>query len=117
MNGTITFRDYLSNFDAAPNSAPDGRPYPETLLTVLLTGTNQDPNGPKRLNIRFRDADRLAANPSISGSDIIMDLPKHDFDMIQDMLAKSILSSSNPMELNANYRTIDSKTWVTLTLR
>ncbi|MFC3879496.1 hypothetical protein ACFOSV_04890 [Algoriphagus namhaensis] len=117
MSGTIIFRDYLSNFDAAPNTASDGRPYPETLLSILLTGSNPTPNGPTRLNIRFRDPDRLAANPTISGSDIIMDLPKHDFEMIQDMLAKSILSDNTPMQLSANYRTIDSKTWVTLSLR
>lgn len=117
MNGKIELTDYISDFDAAPNSAPDGRPYPETLLSIVLTGTNQSGEAPKRVIIRFRDAERLSANPSISGSDIILDLPKHDFAMVQDMIEKSILAKKDALKLSANYRVIGSNTWVNLSLR
>lgn len=117
MNGKILINDYFTDFDAAPNTAADGRPYPETILSITLSGTNQSGEEPNRVMIRFRDSDRLAANPSISGSNIILDLPKHDFPMIQDLLQKSIIAQTNPLSLTVFYREASNNTWVNFSLR
>jgi hypothetical protein len=117
MNGNITLNAFFSNFDIAPNQTSDNRPYPETLLSIMLTGTNQSGGGPNRVILRFRDRERLAANPVISGVDIIMDMPKHDYEMIKDLINHSILATKNPKQLTANYRTVGTQTWVNLSLR
>jgi len=117
MDGSILLNQYLADFDATPSVSTQNKPYPETLLTIVLSGVNQSGDQINRLIIRFRDADRLSANPSIGGSDISLDLPKHDFTMINDLLSQSILARQDARVLTANYRVVDGKTWVNLGLR
>ena len=103
--GVVACSSYRSNFTVVPwyEVSPE-KQYPELFYTITLTGKNTTGGKVTTVEIRFRDPRHIVTNPVCSDHLLIIDMQKHDFTFIKELLSKSIDSENGPAGLYVRYK-------------
>lgn len=103
--GVVECDSYRGSFTVAPwYEVNTDKQYPELFYQLVLSGRNISSGKVTTIDIRFRDPRHITANPLTSDNLLIIDMQKHDFTFIKELLSKSLDSENQTKKLCVKYR-------------
>lgn len=108
--GQIEIQSFSVHFNIIARRDHLGHHTPEIFHQMFLSGKNLNGHDFTKVDMRFREINHIVTNPGGSADTFIMDIPKPDFGVFDQMLKMTLDSKdSNPRKLLLEYSSSPNK--------